>query len=982
MGRLLGLNPGEGRTVGLTVCTSFAASAGLMIAQSAVDALFFARYGVEKLPVMYLLLGCLMFAASLGVSVSLGRFGRGRTFILIPLLIAVGATGARIGLLSGAGWIYAVLWLVVAMAQFAIGLSVWGLAGTVTDTRQAKRFFPLIGAGGVLGFVAGGLITKPLASSLGAENLILVWAGTLGGVVLLAARLVAKAGRQPPRRRQLPGPLEQMRHGMRSAGSSSLMRWMAVGAMMLSVLFFSLYLPFSRAASARYSSPDELAGFFGVFYGLSTAAALIVSVFVTNRLLRRFGVPMLLLVLPLLYVAAFGVLAVHATFAVLASFRFAQIVWLQGGALSASEAIVNTVPADRRDQTRAFLYGGPTQAGTIAAGGIALVGQAASPRVLYGIGLASALVALLAMARVRREYPRELVLALREGRPNVFGAGPIGQEPFDLGRGDAAAASVAIEGLSDADPPVRRMAAFVLGDLRAPEATSALVRALKDENTDVKATALRSLGRTGDSRVMPEISERVSDPVPEVRMAALDALSSLGVEGEGVTRTVHPLLRDPRPDVRARGAAFLLEHGHKPDAEAALVEMAAAPEPDFRAESLKGLVGSRSPNAYRTALSALSDPAPSVRAEATRALAAIDPARAIEPLLAAMADDDAGVRDAVAEALASVGPRVVPRVVSCLFEPGRQPAALATLQQLPLDGAAAEVRRFAAESVSRAVESHRLAGLTAEDPDEPLELLRASLLARSQREADAGLRAAALLGDRTTMSVALESISVTDSVQRANAMEVIDTVGDPELVRPLLALWEADRPPGTHLASMELIERLSRDPDDWIRACAELVIAFRKGGPMTRMLTMLPLMERVMFLRKVPLFADLPPSDLKPIALIAEEDAFADGDTIAEKGEPGDAMYVAVSGEVSVVASPGQSPEEPLAVRAPGDVIGEMAIISSKPRMASLVARGPVRVLTIGQREFLSLLRERPEISLAVMRVLCQRLADRDAEGL
>ena len=151
---------------------------------------------------------------------------------------------------------------------------------------------------------------------------------------------------------------------------------------------------------------------------------------------------------------------------------------------------------------------------------------------------------------------------------------------------------------------------------------------------------------------------------------------------------------------------------------------------------------------------------------------------------------------------------------------------------------------------------------------------------------------------------------------------------------------------------------------------------------MTRTLTTLPLMERVMFLRRVPLFVDLPPPDLKPIAMIAEEDAFPDGETIAEQGEPGDAMHIIVSGEVSIVLSGGQRAEQSLAVRMPGEVIGEMALISSKPRMASLVARGPVRVLTIGQRAFEALLRERPEISIAVMRVLCQRLADRDAEGL
>jgi CRP-like cAMP-binding protein len=68
-----------------------------------------------------------------------------------------------------------------------------------------------------------------------------------------------------------------------------------------------------------------------------------------------------------------------------------------------------------------------------------------------------------------------------------------------------------------------------------------------------------------------------------------------------------------------------------------------------------------------------------------------------------------------------------------------------------------------------------------------------------------------------------------------------------------------------------------------------------------------------------------------------------------------------------------------LAVRTEGDVIGEMAVITSRPRMAGLVARGPVRLLSIARRPFEAILRERPEISLAVMRVLCDRLADRDA---
>ena len=148
---------------------------------------------------------------------------------------------------------------------------------------------------------------------------------------------------------------------------------------------------------------------------------------------------------------------------------------------------------------------------------------------------------------------------------------------------------------------------------------------------------------------------------------------------------------------------------------------------------------------------------------------------------------------------------------------------------------------------------------------------------------------------------------------------------------------------------------------------------------MTETLTTLPVMDRVLFLRRVPLFADLPPQDLLPIAAIASEQSFADADTIAEQDEPGDEMHIIVSGYVMVILRQPDGHQQVLAVRSAGDVIGEMAVITSGPRMASLAAKGPVRLLSIARRPFEAMLRERPETSLALMRVLCQRLADRDA---
>jgi CRP-like cAMP-binding protein len=140
-------------------------------------------------------------------------------------------------------------------------------------------------------------------------------------------------------------------------------------------------------------------------------------------------------------------------------------------------------------------------------------------------------------------------------------------------------------------------------------------------------------------------------------------------------------------------------------------------------------------------------------------------------------------------------------------------------------------------------------------------------------------------------------------------------------------------------------------------------------------LATLSTMERVLFLRKVPLFAELPPPDLAPIAAIAQERLYADGEVIAEQGDVGAEMYIIVSGAVAVVARSGETARV-IATRSSGDVVGEMSLMTSQPRIAGLVPEGAVRVLSIDRRRFDSILRERPDTSIAVIQVLCRRLAE------
>lgn len=136
-------------------------------------------------------------------------------------------------------------------------------------------------------------------------------------------------------------------------------------------------------------------------------------------------------------------------------------------------------------------------------------------------------------------------------------------------------------------------------------------------------------------------------------------------------------------------------------------------------------------------------------------------------------------------------------------------------------------------------------------------------------------------------------------------------------------------------------------------------------------LTTILLVERVLFLHKVSLFSGLDPADLQQLARIATERTFAAGDVLARQGETGDALYLIVGGSVRV-----EQDGRPIATRGTGEAVGEMSIVSAAPRAATLAAATETRVLRIGRADFESILRDRPETAMGVIRVLAARLIE------
>ncbi len=95
-------------------------------------------------------------------------------------------------------------------------------------------------------------------------------------------------------------------------------------------------------------------------------------------------------------------------------------------------------------------------------------------------------------------------------------------------------------------------------------------------------------------------------------------------------------------------------------------------------------------------------------------------------------------------------------------------------------------------------------------------------------------------------------------------------------------------------------------------------------------------------LRRVPLFAELSEEDFSWVAEGGAPVELAAGDLLVGEGEPGDALFVIVSGELEVVKR-SRTTDVPIAVLVPGEVVGEMAIFEAQPRMASVRAVSPTQ---------------------------------------
>jgi signal-transduction protein with cAMP-binding, CBS, and nucleotidyltransferase domain len=132
-------------------------------------------------------------------------------------------------------------------------------------------------------------------------------------------------------------------------------------------------------------------------------------------------------------------------------------------------------------------------------------------------------------------------------------------------------------------------------------------------------------------------------------------------------------------------------------------------------------------------------------------------------------------------------------------------------------------------------------------------------------------------------------------------------------------------------------------------------------------------------LARMPLFRPLNDREILRVLQVTEVATYKDGETVIQEGDKGEELFIVLSGSVKVMRGDVQ-----LATLKPGDHVGEMALVRSQPRSATVVSDGVSELMVIRRQEFFEILRKEHQLAVKLLwqflGVLADRLADTNRE--
>jgi len=981
---------------GLMTLISAAQTLGL----AGSEALLLANLGTQRLPEAFIAAALVAVAGSLLYAWGVGAARNDRLFVWMLAGVAALLAAATPAAAQAVAPVLIALFCMFYLTQAVFLNHFWTFSGDYFDTLTSKRLFPVFTVGSSVGGLLGALLAAIGSRYLGAASLIAGWA-----LLLACAAGLLRLAQRPLRRW---GPLdlaesdETSMQGLRAAAGhlrrTRFGRWLVLSSLgMVLALFIAQYL-YSGLFAEAFPEPEALATFLALYLAVTNLVEIALELWFTPWLIRRFGVPSAQLVHPLLVMASFGALAYRHGVAAGVAARVARELVDNAVAQPIRSLVYNALPARLRGRIRAALEGVVVYAGMAAAGLLLLLLEAPEPLLLATLGGVAATLYLAAGFVVRREYLRELEDAIRAGRLDLSEVEGVGRfETEHL-------AQLAMRLLEDEAPRPSRSLLRLLPQLAELGALEPVRSGLRHPHPEVRVACVAALGAARDLGDAAALREACADPDVKVRRTALRALAGWPEVAEIAHSALQAMHQDPDPVARAEAAAlagaegegWLREMLRSSDAREARAAASLAPascaealaersrdaDPRLRAAVL-GRLAEVAPGAELPAQAlpeALVAPDPRLRSAALRLLAQC-PDADLGRIARGLTDPAMAPRGAAISALAARGEAGV-RAAQVYLRDGRERvvrAALEVTARVDAPSRREQLHRELIHHVRQLWTGELVLPHLPQGADTAATFLRVAWEDEAARHRRLAFRILGLDGNPRAIRNVYRALRFGAPRARADALEVLSNLGDREAARLLVLRFEGPLDDEKRAAAAAMVpvpaERgallaLSRRAESlWVRAAAAALdpsLGHNAVGVAT--------MERLLALRKVPLFESLTLDQLDAVDQLAVEREYLPGEAIVRQGEPGEELFLLLEGSVEVLLDRGLPTEERLRTIEAVDYFGEMAILDNQPRSATIVASGPSRLLALAGDSLKELILQMPDISFEILRVLSARV--------
>ncbi len=517
-------------------------------------------------------------------------------------------------------------------------------------------------------------------------------------------------------------------------------------------------------------------------------------------------------------------------------------------------------------------------------------------------------------------------------------------------------AALAIEAL-----PLASWAALVSGDRSRIETMACTL--LHDPVERVRQTAVALLCRLQEGADQPDsaLVGALTDPSLPVRSAAVEALVQAG---KASVPLVHPRLEAPDPLLRKMAAVTLSRID--PPLFGPLIMSTHVTGNLIAIYRHYGLVQALAPCASVRSIgvlqSALREQNQQLLDEIFYLLAAVHPPEAVRLIAETLHGDATRARANALEALEALITPQTARLMAPLFDPELKPEELLAVSQTAWN--------MAPPSTAQAL---RQLALAADDPW----LQTIALFALG--EIGAGLKPQALPPGPPAESSAGRR-------GRRGALDLLGALADPEPAKAAAVQPAAPAMPITLSAIEAILAEAQASPREPVRQAALAARQVLTGPARTETSTeavMLSTIEKVIFLKEVPFFQGMTVDQLKALANVCEEAFFSEDTRIYQPGDAGGVLYVVVDGRVGIEQEKRTGSSARLATIDAHSYFGEMNLFDNSPRSTVAVALKDTQTLRLRREPLVALARQNPDLSLALINVLSQRLretSDRVAE--